>query len=213
MHPSLTVIRGEHNALSAMLRSIRLLLAEHRRRGSLPDFSALRAMLFYVDEFPERLHHTKESELLFPMLRAHTSEASELLDRLDRDHAHGEHAIRNLEHDLLGFEMMGDTEQGTFRRDKFETAMNKYIDFYLEHMHLEETMILPLAERVLSANDWMELDAAFLMNRDPLAGHDADGAYRPLFTKILNATPAPFGLGPSLEALSGTGVPRHAPPR
>jgi hypothetical protein len=33
---------------------------------ALPPFDVLRAMLFYIDEFPERLHHTKESELLFP---------------------------------------------------------------------------------------------------------------------------------------------------
>ncbi len=29
-----------------------LLLGEHRWRGVLPDFGALRAMLFYFDEFP-----------------------------------------------------------------------------------------------------------------------------------------------------------------
>ncbi len=68
-HPALTIIRDEHGALSAMLRSLSMLLSEHRRHGSLPDFSVLRAMLFYVDEFPEQLHHTKESELLFPKLR------------------------------------------------------------------------------------------------------------------------------------------------
>lgn len=198
MHPSLTVIRNEHHALSAMLRSIRLLLAEHRRRNTLPDFSVLRAMLFYVDEFPERLHHTKESELLFPKLRSHSAEINETLDKLDRDHAHGENAIRNLEHDLLGFEMMGDTEQGPRRRQKFETAMNKYIDFYLDHMHVEESVVLPLAERVLTPAEWLELDAAFLSNKDPLAGNEADGVYQPLFQKILMNIPAPIGLGPAL---------------
>ena len=55
--------------LSAILRTIGLLLGESRRRGTLPDFTMLRAMLFYVDEFPERLHHTKESQLLFPRIR------------------------------------------------------------------------------------------------------------------------------------------------
>ncbi|MBY0234869.1 MAG: hypothetical protein K2W93_07810, partial [Burkholderiaceae bacterium] len=63
---TLKVIQDEHGALAAMLRTIPLLLAEQRRRGVLPDFGALRAMLFYVDEFPERLHHPKESLLLFP---------------------------------------------------------------------------------------------------------------------------------------------------
>ena len=63
-HTTVRIIRDEHVALSAMLRSILLLLAEHRRQGALPDFDALRAMLFYVDEFPEQRHHRKESEIL-----------------------------------------------------------------------------------------------------------------------------------------------------
>lgn len=209
-HPCLTIIRHEHGALSAMLRSISLLLAEHRKRGTLPDFTVLRAMLFYVDEFPERLHHTKESRLLFPMLRRRSSEAAAVLDRLDRDHAGGEHAIRELEHLLLGFEMMGGTVHGEDRRQRFETAVAKYIDFYLEHMRVEETQILPLAERVLSAADWKELDVAFLQNRDPLVGDEADGVYRDLFKKILMTLPAPLGLGSALEALSGTGLARPA---
>lgn len=199
MHATLQIIRSEHQALTAMLRSIRLLLAEHRRSNTLPDFSVLRAMLFYVDEFPERLHHTKESTLLFPMLRGQGSEANEVLDRLDREHARGEAAIRELEHELLGFEMMGQTEQGLRRRERFEQAMNEYIDFYLSHMHVEETVVLPLAERVLSAAEWRELDSAFSQNRDPIANYDTDGPYRPVFQKILMHLPAPLGLGKPLE--------------
>ena len=67
--PTLDIIQQEHQALTAMLRSLLMLLAHSRREQRAPDFSVLRAMLFYVDEFPERLHHTKESQLLFPKLR------------------------------------------------------------------------------------------------------------------------------------------------
>ena len=159
-HPSLTIIRDEHGALSAMLRSLSMLLAEHRRHGSLPDFSVLRAMLFYVDEFPEQLHHTKESELLFPKLRARCPEIASVLDKLDRDHARGEKAIRDLEHDLLAFEVLGEP-----RRAAFEQAVDRYIDFYLSHMRIEEEQVLPLAMKHLSAADWKELDESFLANR------------------------------------------------
>ena len=41
-----------------------------KEAGLTRDFALLRAMLFYVDEFPERLHHHKEDELLFPRVRA-----------------------------------------------------------------------------------------------------------------------------------------------
>ena len=209
-HASLNVILHEHRALSAMLRSILLLLGDHRRRGTLPDFGALRAMLFYVDEFPEKLHHPKESELLFPKLRGHSAQSDAVLDRLDRDHARGEHAIRELEHALLGFEMMGETDQHEPRRATFETAMHLYVRFYLEHMHIEEAQVLPLAEAMLVATDWAELDDAFLANRDPLAGHDAVAVYQPLFTKIIAALPASSYIGSVLEALSGVGAPKYA---
>ncbi len=193
-HPCLTIIRDEHGALSAMLRSLSMLLAEHRRHGSLPDFSVLRAMLFYVDEFPEKLHHTKETALLFPKVRERCPEAAPVLDRLDREHARGEKAIRDLEHDLLAFEVLGEA-----RRTAFENAVDRYIDFYLSHMAIEEEQILPLALKHFSDADWKELDEAFLANRDPLTGHEPIDLYRPLFSKIVREAPAPIGLGPALS--------------
>ncbi len=189
-HTTLQIIRAEHAALSAMLRSVLLLLAQHRQGSTLPDFTALRAMLFYLDEFPEKRHHRKESELLFPKLRARTPRARSLLDHLDGDHAAGERNIRELEHTLLGFEMLGET-----RREAFEKAAARYVDFYLSHMSLEEREILPLAEKVLTEEDWAELDLAFLANEDPLAGPHPQPDYAALFTRIVNLVPAPIGLG------------------
>jgi hemerythrin-like domain-containing protein len=209
-HPSLTIIRHEHRALSAMLRSIVLLLSEHRRRDTLPDFDALQAMLFYLDEFPEKLHHSKESRLLFPKLRGRSASADAVLDRLEADHARGEQAIRELEHALLGFRLMSATDQGEARRDNFEALMKQYADFYLEHMHIEEIEILPLAETTLSAGEWAELDAAFLMNRDPLAGYEADVTYRQLFAKIVGTLQSTGSFGSVLEAFAGAAVP-HVP--
>jgi hemerythrin-like domain-containing protein len=191
-HATIRIIREEHAALSAVLRSIPLLLMQHRRQGTLPDFAALRAMLFYVDEFPEKRHHRKESQLLFPKLRARTPRSRDLLDQLDADHARGERNIRDLEHALLAFEMMGEP-----RREAFETAAQRYADFYLAHMAAEERDILPLAEHVLTPEDWAELDEAFTANRDPLTGHEPEVDYRALFSRIVYAVPAPIGLGPA----------------
>ncbi|MET3440333.1 hemerythrin-like domain-containing protein [Variovorax paradoxus] len=189
-HATIRIIRQEHAALAAMLRSINMLLEQHRRKGTTPDFAALRAMLFYVDEFPEKRHHRKESELLFPKLRARTPISRELMDRLDNDHAWGERRVRKVEHALLAFEMLGES-----RRAAFEAAMSHYVDFYLDHMAVEEREILPLAEKVLTAEDWRELDEAFGRNRDPLTGYPPEREYEALFTRIVNIVPAPIGLG------------------
>ena len=190
-HLCLRIIREEHAALAAMLRSLTLMVERGPKLDSAAYFSVLRAMLFYVDEFPERLHHPKETELLFPMIRRHSAEINAELDHLDRDHAKGEAGIRELQHLLLAWEFMGE-----MRRGAFEGACLRYVNFYLEHMRLEESLILPTAERCLSEAEWRELDEAFANNRDPLTRQfSPDPAYERLFATILLNAPAPIGVG------------------
>ena len=57
-HASLRIIHDEHAALSAMLQSLRMMVRRGPGDGPEQFFDVLRAMLFYIDEFPERLHHT-----------------------------------------------------------------------------------------------------------------------------------------------------------
>jgi hemerythrin-like domain-containing protein len=156
--------------------------------------------------------HPKESRLLFPRLRGHSARSDLVLGRLDRDHERGEHAIRGLERALLGFEMMGETNEHEPRRATFETAMTLYVRFYLEHMRIEEAEVLTLAERLLGAHDWAELDEAFSANCDPLSRFDAVVAYQPLFNRILGALPDSCSVGSALEALAGAGPPRYTRP-
>ncbi|MDM0116379.1 hemerythrin domain-containing protein [Variovorax sp. J22R133] len=210
---SLNVIRHEHRALSAMLRSIVLMLDFHRKRGTVPDLDALQAMLFYVDEFPEKLHHPKETSLLFPKLRGRTQHMDEVLERLDREHEKGGLAIRELEHALIAFRVMRGTVQEASRRDAFESAVKDYVSFYLGHMAVEEAEVLPFAQGVLQREDWAEIDKAFLQNRDPLAGYEADEAYRPLYMTILSALQHSGNFASVLEALAGTAQPQFSSPR
>lgn len=191
MNPlALRIILDEHQALAAMLRSMPLLVARARDRGEAPDFTALRAMLFYVDEFPERLHHPKESELLFAKLRARAPQARAVLDGLEQDHLRGEMAVRDLQHALMAYELLGES-----RREPFERLLQRYVQSYLKHMATEEREILPLARQLFSREDWDELDQAFSANRDPLTGHAPEQAYEALFQRILTVVPPPLGLG------------------
>lgn len=191
LHQSIQIIRDEHAVLAALLRSLEMML--ERGAGSEPDnyFDALRAMLFYIDEFPERLHHPKESELLFPRVARLVPETQALIARLDQEHASGEAAVRELQHLLLAWQLLGEA-----RRAAFDAAAKRYLAFYLEHLRMEETVILPAALKVLSVADWQELDAAFATNCDPLTGkYPRDPAYDQLFTRIVSRAPAPIGLG------------------
>jgi hemerythrin-like domain-containing protein len=190
---SLRIIHDEHEALAAMLRSIGMMVERGPDQDCERFFDVLRAMLFYIDEFPERLHHTKESELLFPRVARLAPQTASAIAQLDKDHAHGEASVRELQHLLQAWEWIGDA-----RRSAFETTVKAYLAFYLAHMRLEETEILPIAQNVLSDTDWAELDAAFATNCDPLTGkYPHDPAYDRLFYQIVSHAPAPIGLGKS----------------
>ena len=105
--------------------------------------------------------------------------------------AGGEAAVRELQHLLLGWELMGDA-----RREVFAQALQKYIRFYLDHMRLEESVVLPAAQECLQPCDWTAIDAAFASNTNPLApGKPRDAAYDRLFTRIVMRAPSPIGLG------------------
>lgn len=189
-HSTLQIIRDEHAAVAAVLRSLGMMM--ERGPGDEPErfFDVMRAMLFYIDEFPERLHHPKESDLLFPRLVRSAPELMPVIRRLESDHMLGEGRVRELHHLLLGWELIGES-----RRDAFTGAAQAYTGFYLQHMHTEETELLSAALKVLSADDWVELDAAFQKDRDPLAGGARDRSYDRLFTRIVLTTPALIGVG------------------
>ena len=190
---TIRIILDEHAALSAMLRSLVLMLKQGPGDVQ-PEvfFDVLRAMLFYIDEFPERQHHPKESNLLFPKVARVAPETVETIRHLEVDHGNGEQSVRALQHQLIAWEVLGEP-----RRAAFESAARAYVAFYLEHMRIEEEVILPAAEKGLDAADWHELDAAFGTNHDPLTGrYPRDEAYDRLFTRIVMKAPAPIGLGP-----------------
>ncbi len=191
MPRSLQIIRDEHASLAAMLQSMRMLVERGPDEGRKNFFDVLRAMLFYIDEYPERLHHPKESNLLFPKVVKASPKVLGAIDRLERDHMYSEKAARELQHLLMAWELLGPA-----RRAAFQEAFTKYIDFYLDHMNLEEEVILPEAEKILSEKDWAEIDAAFEKNADPLTGkYPPTAEYEKLFSLIVQRAPAPIGLG------------------
>lgn len=116
---SLEIIRDEHASLAAMLQSMRMLVQRGPAQDAPQFFEVLRSMLFYIDEFPEQLHHPKESNLLFPKVAKKAPQLMGAIDRLERDHLHSEKAVRQLQHLLLAWELVGASRRSAFM-DAFE---------------------------------------------------------------------------------------------
>jgi hemerythrin-like domain-containing protein len=182
---ALNTIKGEHRKLAAILRALRDLVARVHAGSSPPDFAGLRAMLYYLDVFSARLHHPKEDEFLFQPLRARSGDAAAIVDDLEREHACGAAAMRSLEQTLLRYEAGGEREFADFA-----TAVEGFCDFCARHMQKEETLAMPLAEDLLSDEDWERIDAAFAAASEPQAGMDEDEELRQLFRRIVGPAPA-----------------------
>ena len=190
MSRTLTVIRDEHRALASVMKGLQYLVAQARERGARPDFPLLEAMVRYIEQYPDRLHHPKEDRLLFPALRERDPTAATVLDELEAQHRDGPAVIAAVTQALAHW------KANPAAIDNFAAEVERYAEFQWAHMRLEETEVLPRAEKCLLASDWGRIDEAFGENGDPLVGVGTEREFRELFRRVVNAMPAPMGLGP-----------------
>jgi len=192
LNSALVTIRDEHRSLAAVVHGLRYLVREMRERNAKPDFRLLWAMIFYLEEFPEKMHHPKENAYLFARLRQRTDEADTVIAELERQHLAGARHIRDLELALGHYE--AGMPDGL---DRFSAAVEKFAEEILKHMALEENTVIPLARKHLLAEDWVEIGAAFNENGDPRFDVETDHECRDLFSRIVNLAPPPIGVGPA----------------
>lgn len=188
MYRALDIIHEEHRAVGAMLSGLRSLVANIEAKHLKPDFELMDSMICYIEEVPEKVHHPKEDQYLFARLREKSEEALPIIEALEDEHRQGGDRIRILRDALDVYRQNG--ERGF---TAFKDAIKTYLDQEWHHMNMEESMIFPLAKAHLTAEDWAQIDEAFMSNANPWEGMEAQ--YVALFTRIVNATPAPIGLG------------------
>jgi hemerythrin-like domain-containing protein len=188
----LDALWNEHRSIAAVLHAMTRVLHDADAQGRRPDPRLLRAMLYYLDVFPERVHHPKEEKYLFPAIRRRTHDADHVLEALERQHEEGEQAMRRVEQALLRYEQGGAAEYESLRE-----AVTRFVTGYREHMRKEEQEIMPLAQRVLGDAEWAELNAEWAAHHDPLAGIESGDEYERLLDRIVELAPVPMGLGRS----------------
>lgn len=189
---AIRIIEDDHRALAAVIHGMRHLVREIRERGARPRFDVLGAMIYYIDAFPERVHHPRESEYLFRLLRMRCAEAAPILDVLEDEHRAGGRHIRNLEQALARYQGGGAAEFASFA-----SAVESFAVFELEHMRREERDVIPLAKAHLLPADWEAIDAAFAGGAVPLFNPQTAEEYAKLFDRIVMLAPPPIGVGPS----------------
>jgi hemerythrin-like domain-containing protein len=189
MKESIRIIQSEHRSISAVLHGLKELTRMARDPALVPDWRAFRAMIRYIDEYPERFHHPKEDRYLFARVAARSLAGRELVRKLEAEHKEGARLVRELERALVLYE-----DRWPEGWEAFSQRVEAYARFHWDHMRTEEHDLLPLAEQHLTAEDWAYVDDGFAGSVDPVSDMQ-ERNFRELFTRLVNLAPAPVGLG------------------
>jgi nucleotide-binding universal stress UspA family protein/hemerythrin-like domain-containing protein len=187
----LATIIDEHRSMAAVIRGLERIVANVREQREPPSFPLLRAMVHFIKAFPETLHHPKEDAYLFPRIRLRTKEFDDALAELEQQHVDGHAIVDELERALAAYEA---DPAGGF--EAFAAAVERYATTQWLHMNLEGKVILPAAQKHLTAKDWAEIGDAFADNGDPRFSVENDDEFRQLFARILNLAPGPAASAP-----------------
>jgi len=177
-------IKAEHRALACILGAIQVLVARYREPDAAPDFELLDLMLRYIENVPDRLHHPKEDQVLFPPIALRAGDGKALVHELERDHARGAPMLTDLRNAFRVFR-----EGGVNALNQLSTAADEFTEFYSYHMRKEEQQLLPMAAATLSQEEWQRVDSAFSNNTDPLFDAKLTDEYHRLYEHITELTP------------------------
>ena len=180
----------EHRALRTVLAILERLLNDAAERGTAPDFALISSALYYIDDFPERVHHPKEDAYLFTALRRRTNRFNPVLDRLQAEHIRGAQMLARVQRELVHYQ--GGVPNG-LRRTR--AAVSAYAVLQCDHMRCEEGVLLA-ARDYLTEDDWNAIARAFAATADPLSPDSARLEFRRLRSRILTLLPRKMRLDP-----------------
>ena len=210
---ALDIISAEHRGMWRLARALDGLRVQLQAgpqagapAGTGGEAPAIVAMLEYLQAYTDRLHHPKEDQFLFRLLRQRSSEAEAHIARLEGDHRHGPDYLQRLLAQARALE-----SGAAIDLPAFCSALQSFVAHQQAHIRLEETTVMPLARRVLTADDWAEANAAFAANDDPLFGAVPRAELAALHARIVRLAPDPYGLGGAAEPLPAVAAaPRAA---
>lgn len=155
------VIRHEHATILAVVRIMEEMAARHQAGDALAVQDMPTVIGFFL-KYADGLHHAKEEYILFPAILRHSTQCIALLDQLLDEHQHSLRIIGAIDTALLH----GD-------QAAYFAAIRGYLQFIYAHIDVEDDVLLPLADSVLSAEEQEELaqqlsalDAEYLPSLD-----------------------------------------------
>ncbi len=174
------MLRKEHTDMAILLDLLERQIAVFKQGGA-ADFGIVRGILDYYLSYPDLYHHPKE-DLIYHRLHARAPEQAESVQGLLAAHDELAHLTRRFASATVDEMLHG----GEVPREWFASLARKFIDTNRRHLATEEETFFPLALRVLTDQDWAEIDAQVTDRDDPLFGGAVEERFQALHESILD---------------------------
>lgn len=161
---STEILRQEHRIIEAVLIGLARIADQAATSQSLPVDSAGKA-LEILRNFADRCHHAKEEHQLFRVMESHgMPHESGPLAMMLREHELGRGHVRAMT-EALPKASAGDAQA----IGAFAEHARSYTHLLREHIRKEDSVLYPMAEQMLGAEEDRQLVAAFeMIERDEM---------------------------------------------
>jgi len=150
------ILRDEHEAILKML-DVSERVAQQFDRGGKVRPEVLADLLEFFRVFADRCHHTKEEELLFPLLeRKGIPREGGPVGVMLHEHEEGRALIKKL---AEAAEAYREGKEGAALR--WSEAAQAYAQLLRGHIFKENNVLFPMAERILTAEEQAQLAEDF----------------------------------------------------
>lgn len=147
--PLMDALRAEHRHMAQVMK----LFAEQLdaiENGELVDTHVVYEIMDYMVRWPDRFHHPRE-DMIYARVAELDGGAADEVDTLQRDHDQTARRGKRVLQEISRW------REGELSGAVVIRSGRDYIDHIHEHMNVEEKLVFPHIEAVLTLQDWREL--------------------------------------------------------
>ena len=173
----LSRLQIEHDHIRRTLNLLEMQFLDLCREKN-PDYTLMRSILVYIQEYPEQAHHPLE-DVIFSILIERTDD-TKLMKELIADHNNLEVVTRKLR------KLLESIDNEPEKKDELKQLLSKFISRQRQHLFIEEIKVYPLIKNVLTKSDWDHAQTIVQLKDDPVFGSRTQADYETLYREIEN---------------------------
>jgi len=147
---------AEHQIIARVINSLPEAVAS-LAQGRRLDVQNLRGLVEFLREYADRRHHRREEGIFFPLLiqRGVPAEGCPI-GGLNNEHAKGRALVSTLAEAITGYEQHRAGADAVLRQ-----TLQDLVTLYHKHLWMEDAMVFPMAEKLVTADDEQALKKQF----------------------------------------------------